>query len=89
MFFCISINFFIRSIYINLIRNLNLHHFSNVQVSKDLGVLAGFPATMVMLFVIYFALKQSVHLALAISLGVVAWGIFLVAQKYIMAAFIS
>ncbi|WP_413078929.1 hypothetical protein [Solibacillus isronensis] len=42
-----------------------------------------------MLFVIYFALKQSVHLALAISLGVVAWGIFLVAQKYIMAAFIS
>lgn len=54
-----------------------------------LGVLAGFPATLVMLFVIYFALKQSVHLTLAISLGVVAWGIFLVAQKYIMAAFIS
>ncbi|HWL26832.1 MAG TPA: DUF3147 family protein [Ureibacillus sp.] len=54
-----------------------------------LGVLAGFPATMVMLFVIYIALKQSIHLILAISLGVVAWGIFLVVQKYIMGAFVS
>ncbi|MEK4629048.1 MAG: DUF3147 family protein [Solibacillus sp.] len=54
-----------------------------------LGVLAGFPATMFMLFVIYFTLKQSVHLALAISLGIVGWAIFLIAQKYIMAVFVS
>ncbi|KGR77425.1 DUF3147 family protein [Ureibacillus manganicus] len=54
-----------------------------------LGVLAGFPATIVMLFVIYISLKQSVHLVLSISLGVVAWGIFLVVQKYIMAVFVS
>lgn len=54
-----------------------------------LGVLAGLPATMVMLFIIYIALKQSVHLILAISLGVVAWGIFLAVQKYIMSAFVS
>ena len=46
-----------------------------------LGVLAGFPATMFMLFVIYFALKQSVPLALAIALGVVAWGIFSIASS--------
>lgn len=54
-----------------------------------LGVLAGFPATMAMLFVIYFALKQSIHLVLAISIGVVAWTIILVLQKYIMAAFVA
>ncbi|RPJ94117.1 DUF3147 family protein [Rummeliibacillus sp. TYF005] len=54
-----------------------------------LGVLAGFPATMFMLFLIYFALKHSVHLVLAILLGVIGWAIFLIAQKYIMAAFVS
>ena len=54
-----------------------------------LGVLAGFPATAVMLLVIYTALKQSLHLALAIPLGIVAWAIFLTAQKYIMDGFVS
>lgn len=54
-----------------------------------LGVLAGFPATMFMLFLIYFALKHSVHLVFAISLGIVGWGLFLIVQKYIMAAFVS
>ena len=54
-----------------------------------LGVLAGFPATAIMLVVIYIALKQSVHLALAISLGIVAWGVFLMVQKFIVAAFVS
>lgn len=54
-----------------------------------LGVLAGFPATVIMLGVIYIALKQFVHLALAISLGLVAWGVFLIAQKFIVATFVS
>ena len=54
-----------------------------------LGVLAGFPATVIMLVVIYIALKQSVHLALAISLGLVAWGVFLSVQKFIVATFAS
>ncbi|WP_325062680.1 hypothetical protein [Massilibacterium senegalense] len=44
---------------------------------------------MFMLFVMYFALKQSVHLTLVISLGIVGWAIFLIAQKYIMAVFVS
>ena len=54
-----------------------------------LGVLAGFPATVIMLVVIYIALKQSVHLALAISLGIVAWGVFLIIQKFIVATLVS
>ena len=54
-----------------------------------LGVLLGLPATIVMLFVIYVALKQSMHLIIAISLGVIAWCIFLAAQKYIMETFFA
>ncbi|MCD7035706.1 DUF3147 family protein [Metabacillus sp. GX 13764] len=54
-----------------------------------LGVLAGFPATAVMILVIYLALKNSVHLTFAILLGIVAWGVFLLGQKFIMSAFIS
>jgi hypothetical protein len=54
-----------------------------------LGVLVGFPATMIMLVVIYIALKQSVHLVLAISFGIVAWGVVLIVQKFIMTAFVS
>lgn len=54
-----------------------------------LGVLAGLPATAIMLFVIYVALKQSVHIVLAISLGIVAWGLFLMGQKIVMETFFS
>lgn len=53
------------------------------------GVLAGFPGTAVMLLVIYIGLKHSVHLAIAILLGIVAWGIFLIVQKLIMEGFVS
>ncbi|MDA1576681.1 MULTISPECIES: DUF3147 family protein [Bacillus cereus group] len=69
---------------------LTIQGESTQNINKfTLGVLAGFPATAIMLFVIYIALKQSVHLVLAISLGIVAWGVFLIGQKFIMAAFIS
>lgn len=54
-----------------------------------LGVLAGFPATAIMLFVIYLALKHSVHLSIAILIGMMAWGIFLAGQRVIMLAFFS
>lgn len=54
-----------------------------------LGVLTGFPATAFMLVVIYMALKQSIHLAVALPLGIVAWGIFLTLQKYITSGFVS
>lgn len=54
-----------------------------------LGVLTGFPATAFMLVVIYMTLKQSIHLAVALPLGIVAWGIFLTLQKHITSGFIS
>lgn len=69
---------------------LTIQGESTQNINKfTLGVLAGLPATVIMLFVIYLALKQSVHLALAISLGIVAWGVFLIGQKLIMTAFVS
>jgi hypothetical protein len=46
-----------------------------------IGVLLGLPATAVMLVIIYLALKQSLHVAMAISLGMAAWALFLVFQK--------
>ncbi|MGE6312553.1 DUF3147 family protein [Bacillus cereus] len=69
---------------------LTIQGESTQNINKfTLGVLVGFPATAIMLFVIYIALKQSVHLVLAISLGIVAWGLFLIGQKLMMGAFIS
>ncbi len=69
---------------------LTIQGESTQNINKfTLGVLVGFPATLIMLLVIYIALKQSVHLVLAISLGIVAWGVFLIGQKLIMAAFVS
>ncbi|SES44689.1 DUF3147 family protein [Psychrobacillus sp. OK032] len=53
------------------------------------GVIAGLPATIVMLVIIYMALKHSVHLSIAILFGVVGWGIFLIIQKYITEIFFS
>lgn len=69
---------------------LTIQGESTQNISKfALGVLAGFPATAIMLFVIYIALNQSVHLVLAILLGIAAWGVFLLGQKFIITAFIS
>ncbi|WJE24992.1 DUF3147 family protein [Bacillus cereus] len=66
---------------------LTIQGESTQNINKfTLGVLVGFPATAIMLFVIYIALKQ---LFLAISLGIVAWGLFLIGQKFMMGAFIS
>ncbi|MEC1376611.1 DUF3147 family protein [Heyndrickxia sp. FSL K6-6286] len=53
------------------------------------GVLVGLPATAVMLLVIYFGLKYSIHLVIAILLGIIAWGLFLLLQNLIMKAFAS
>ncbi len=69
---------------------LTIQGESTQNVNKfTLGVLVGFPATAIMLFVIYIALKQSLHLVLAILLGIIAWGVFLIIQKFIMESFIS
>ncbi|MDH5162297.1 DUF3147 family protein [Heyndrickxia oleronia] len=69
---------------------LTLQGTSNHYVSQFAwGVLVGLPATAVMLLVIYFGLKYSIHLALAILLGTIAWGLFLLLQNLIMKAFAS
>ena len=52
------------------------------------GVIVGLPATMCMLFVIYMAMKSSVHIVLAIGLGVLSWAVFLGIQKRLQGFFI-
>ncbi|WP_019413633.1 DUF3147 family protein [Paenisporosarcina sp. TG20] len=42
-----------------------------------LGVLWGFPATAVLLIIVYIALQNSVHLFLSIALGGCGWLLFL------------
>lgn len=51
------------------------------------GVMVGLPATMCMLFVIYIAMKSSLHLVFAIGLGILSWAVFLGIQKAIANAF--
>ncbi len=53
------------------------------------GVIAGLPATIVMLLIIYVALKHSIHLPTAILSGVIGWGFFLIIQRYITGIFFS
>ncbi|WP_391119679.1 DUF3147 family protein [Psychrobacillus sp. L3] len=47
-----------------------------------LGVLWGFPATAMMLIVVYIALQSSVHLLISIGLGICGWLIFLFVQDF-------
>ena len=51
------------------------------------GVIVGLPATMVMLYVMYMAMKSSIHIVFAIGLGVVSWAICLGIQKAIASVF--
>ncbi|MCM3771054.1 DUF3147 family protein [Priestia aryabhattai] len=46
-----------------------------------LGVLYGLPGTILLLAVVYICLKNSLHLFMSLSIGVVCWGMFLVLQK--------
>lgn len=49
-----------------------------------LGVLWGFPATAVLLIIVYIALQNSVHLFLSIALGGGGWLLFLVLQNIVI-----
>lgn len=51
------------------------------------GVLLGFPATAVLLFIVYISLKHSVSLLLAIAFGVGGWLIFIVLQESLLKIF--
>jgi hypothetical protein len=48
--------------------------------SFTLGVLLGFPATAVLLFIVYISLKNSVNIFISIGLGVCGWLIILFVQ---------
>ncbi|ANU09496.1 hypothetical protein A1A1_11962 [Planococcus antarcticus DSM 14505] len=49
-----------------------------------LGVLWGFPATAVLLIIVYVALQNSIHLFLSIALGGCGWLLFLVLQNVVL-----
>ncbi|MFD2658428.1 MULTISPECIES: DUF3147 family protein [Gracilibacillus] len=49
-----------------------------------LGVLWGFPATAVMLIIVYIALQNAVHLFISIGLGVSGWLVFLFIQDLVL-----
>jgi hypothetical protein len=49
-----------------------------------LGVLWGFPATAVLLVIVYIALQNYIHLFISISLGVCGWLIFLLIQDLVL-----
>ncbi|GAB0168137.1 DUF3147 family protein [Lysinibacillus sp. CTST325] len=51
------------------------------------GVIVGLPAAMFMLFVIYMAMKSSIHIVFAIGLGIASWAVFLGVQKAIASVF--
>jgi len=64
---------------------LNVQGESSTTISNfALGVLWGFPATAVMLAIIYIGTKYSFPLILSIGLGVVGWFLFLTAQRFII-----
>ncbi|GLC88936.1 DUF3147 family protein [Lysinibacillus piscis] len=63
---------------------LTVQHEPNEHIQKFvLGVMIGLPATIIMLYVIYVAMRSSVNIALAIGLGIVSWVICLSVQKMI------
>lgn len=47
------------------------------------GVLIGLPATIVLLGAVYIALKNHLHLGLAILIGLICWGMFLGIQRWL------
>ncbi|KMJ57202.1 membrane protein [Bacillus sp. LL01] len=58
-----------------------------------LGVLWGFPATAVLLIIVYIALQHSIQLFISIGMGVCGWLVFLLVQdlvvKYVREIFIN
>ncbi|ART77163.1 hypothetical protein B4U37_14390 [Sutcliffiella horikoshii] len=55
---------------------------SSESLSKfALGVLWGFPATAVLLLIVYLSLKQSINLYASIFIGVSGWFVFLILQQ--------
>ncbi|MED4619133.1 DUF3147 family protein [Priestia megaterium] len=49
-----------------------------------LGVLYGLPGSILLLAVVYICLKNSLHLFMSLSIGVMCWGLFLGLQKIVV-----
>ncbi|MFD9364880.1 DUF3147 family protein [Priestia megaterium] len=49
-----------------------------------LGVLYGLPGTILLLAVVYICLKNSLHLFMSLSIGVMCWGLFLGLQRIVV-----
>ncbi|MFO1446507.1 DUF3147 family protein [Bacillus sp. Bva_UNVM-123] len=61
---------------------LSVQGESKATLSKfALGVLSGFPATAVLLIVVFLLLKHSISLYVSIGLGIAAWLLFIVLQE--------
>lgn len=49
-----------------------------------LGVLWGFPATAILLVIVYIGVQHSINLFLSIGIGVCGWGMFLFLQDLVL-----
>lgn len=64
---------------------LSVQGENNATLSKfTLGVLWGFPATALLLIIVYAALKHSVSLYLAIVLGIGGWFLLIMIQELLI-----
>ncbi|AWE09246.1 hypothetical protein DCE79_07395 [Lysinibacillus sp. 2017] len=51
------------------------------------GVLMGLPATMALLIIVYFGMKNSLHLLWSVLLGIAGWMLFLAIQDILIKLF--
>ncbi|GGE63795.1 DUF3147 family protein [Priestia taiwanensis] len=49
-----------------------------------LGVLKGLPATIVLVFIVYIAMQNSIHLIIALFFGIGGWALFLFVQTNVI-----
>ncbi|MGG0658043.1 DUF3147 family protein [Rummeliibacillus pycnus] len=47
------------------------------------GVIIGLPATFALLIAVYIAMKNNLHIGFSIGIGIICWGLFLSAQKWL------
>ncbi|MGM0844990.1 MAG: DUF3147 family protein [Bacillota bacterium] len=57
---------------------------SNTLSKFALGVLWGFPATAILLFIVYLLLRNSIPLFISIGFGIAGWLLFLFVQDYLL-----
>ena len=67
---------------------LSIQGEQSVTLNKFIvGVLMGLPATMVLLIIVYFGMKNSLHLLWSVLLGIAGWMLFLAIQDILIKLF--